>query len=217
MKSKKLVSEQQAIELACNHYKEHGTSFSPLGKSEHEETWDWERSVTLSLIQVEIASERNGVAVVHDNNGLLVPQFTRDLAESVGIYDDRKGERLITKAEAGDQLAHKVLCYFAAGFVKSGCEMPNHLREYIAADLKSLESRKGRDPYANSTRNFYIALTVYFLVGLGFQPTRNRKTVTESACSITQLALARCGVHMEEPNIEKIWGQFRGAFEDGAS
>ena len=211
----------RAIEIACDHYQRHGRSSSELGKPEYEEAWEWEWSVALSTIDVATVIERNGVSLVHDSEGVLVPQFA-SAGNSVGIYDDNKGRPLIAKARAGDQVAHKVLCFFAAGFVKAGCEMPSGLREYVAATLRSQAKeapapRKGRDPYDNSTRNFHIALTVYRVVRLGFQPTRNRATKSESACSITQKALARCGLHMEESNVEKIWSQFAPAFKDGAS
>jgi hypothetical protein len=139
-----------------------------------------------------------------------------------GIYDDGKGEQLIVKAERGDQVAHRVLCYFAAGFVRGGCALPPRLRQYIATSLHSQAKEpprrgRGRDAYANSTRDFYVALTVSRIMGLGFLPTRNRATKSESACSITAKALAKCGLHMDESNVERIWRQFEQAFRIGAS
>jgi hypothetical protein len=213
--------EKEAIEIACDHYRRHGRSSSELGKPEHEEAWEWEWSVALSTIEAATVIERNGSSLVHERDGVLVPQFAR-AGNSVGIYDDNKGKRLIAKARAGDQVAHKVLCYFAAGFVKAGCELPDGLRGYAAAILRSQAKeapirRRGGDPYANNTRDFYIALTVQRVVALGFRPTRNRATDAESACSVTKKALEKCGLHMEESNVEKIWSKFAPPFKDGAS
>jgi hypothetical protein len=213
--------EVEAIEIACDHYKRHGRSSSELGKAEHEEAWEWEWSSALSTIEGVTVVERNGASLVHNGQGVPVPPFTT-ASDRVGIYDDNKGKQLIAKARAGDQVAHKVLCYFGAGFVKAGCEMPTRLREYVAAALRSEAKeapirRRGRDPYANNTRNFYIALTVLRVVSLGFDPTRNRATEAESACSITKKALERCGVKMKETNVEKIWAQFAKAFRKDVS
>jgi hypothetical protein len=216
-----LVSEKEAIEIARDHYKKHGRSSSVLGNPEHEEAWSWERMVVLSIVPIQTVVEREGEHLVYDGDGSLIPQFGL-IGNLAGIYDDDKGEQLIAKAVRGDQVAHRVLCYFAAGFVKGGCGLPLRLRQYIAASLHSQakeppQRRRGRDPYANNTRDFYIALTVSQIVGLGFRPTRNRATESESACSITAKALAKCGLHMDERNVERIWGQFEQAFRIGAS
>jgi len=220
-----LVSEKEAIEIACDHYKKHGRSSSELGRPEHEEAWSWERMVVLSIVPIQTVVKREGQHLVHDRDGSLIPQFGI-VGSLAGIYDDGKGKQLIAKAVRGDQVAHKVLCYFAAGFVRGGCALPLSLRQYIANSLHSQakeapQRRRGRDPYANNTRDFYIALTVSMIVGLGFRPTRNRATKykdkAESACSITAKALAKCDLYMDESNVERIWAQFERAFRFGAS
>jgi hypothetical protein len=92
--------------------------------------------------------------------------------------------------------------------------MPAHLRKYIATYLreqsrKAPERRRGRDPYANYYRDTKIASVVRELVDLGYQPTRNRASDNESACSIVARALEKMGVHLSVPAVEKIWNTYR--------
>jgi hypothetical protein len=157
--------------------------------------------------------ERDGDRLLYDGDGKLVPTFG---GSPVGfnIYDDEKGGRLIAKAQDGDQIAHNVLCWVASRFVESGCAFPTQLRAYIAGTLYS-QSRKaprrgrGRDPYANYIRDDDVTRVVRKVVELGFRPTRNRATETESACSIVAQALAKLGIHLSVPAVEKIWSASR--------
>lgn len=158
--------------------------------------------------------ERDGHQLVRDKEGQLVPKLGERTGEFFSVYDDDKGERLIAKAVSGDQVAHNVLGRIAARFIESGCVMPMRLRAYIAETLflqfkKAPQPRRGQDPYANHLRDIDIARAVREVVKLGFNPTRNRATETESACSIVAQALANLGIHRSVPAIEKIWNASR--------
>jgi hypothetical protein len=213
--------EVGAIETAYAHLKE-GPPTWKQDSPEFEKAWSWEMLIVLSPIDAETGVERDGLRLVSDEAGRLVPKFGWSPRGLASIYDDKKGERLISKASAGDQAAHKVLCKVAADFVAGGCTMPTRLREYITEALRSQaeeeqQRRRGQDPYANFTRNFHIASTVLQVTRLGFRPTRNRATERESACSITAHALAKSGLHLTESAVEKIWGQFSRVFTGGPS
>jgi hypothetical protein len=127
--------------------------------------------------------ERNGVKLV-DVDGELVPKMGGINYKSCNyhhIYDDEKGEQLIARAAIGDEVAHRVLCSIAARFVAGGCNMPDRLRGYVAELLtrqsqQASQRRRGRDPYANYVRDFYITSAVLHLCRLGLRPTRNRAT-----------------------------------------
>ena len=169
-------------------------------------------SVRLILPGAEVI-ERNGYEVLYDLDGQLVPKLAQ-YPEGPAIYDDVKGAAMVAKAIDGDHVAPKVLFWIAARFVESGCAMPNHLRRYVAGALE-LRSRvapprqRGPDPYAKHARDGDIAEVVGKIVELGFRPTRNRATETESACSIVAKALAMMGLHLSVPAIEKIWNTSR--------
>jgi hypothetical protein len=163
--------------------------------------------------------ERNGVKLV-DVDGELVPRLGGINYKSCNyhhIYDDEKGEQLIARAVIGDEIAHRVLCSVAARFVAGGCNMPKRLRDYVAELLtrqsqQAPQRRRGRDPYANYVRDFYITSAVLQLCRLGLKPTRNRATERESACSIVSRALERLQVELAEPAVEKIWERFSRKF-----
>jgi hypothetical protein len=157
--------------------------------------------------------ERNGYEVLYDLDGQLVPKVAQ-YPQGPAIYDDAKGKAMIAKARGGDQVAPKVLLFIAAQFVESGCVMPNHLRQYVADTLRlrsrdAPTRRRGPDPYAKHARDTDIADAVGKIVKLGFRPTRNRESETESACSIVAQALGKMGVHLSVPAIEKIWNASR--------
>ena len=159
--------------------------------------------------------------LVHDQEGRLVPSFGWAPLDWHNLYDDEKGQRLISKARGGHQVANKVLCSIAAKFVAGGCSMPTRLRGYIAEALlyqaqEEPQRRRGRDPSANFTRDFHIASAVLQVVRLGFRPTKNEATKGESACSITKHALAESGLHLSEKAVEKIWRRFSQVFKGGA-
>jgi hypothetical protein len=213
--------EVRAIATAYEHLKDDSSTWKQ-GSPEFEKAWSWEMLIVLSSIDAETKVEREGVRLVSDEGGQLVPKFGWSPKGLASVYDDEKGERLIAKASAGDQAAHKVLCKIAADFVAGSCVLPTRLREYIAKALRSQaeeeqQKRRGQDPYANFTRNFQIASTVLEVVRLGFRPTRNRATEAESACSITMHALAKYDLHLSEGAVEKIWQQFSRVFTGGPS
>jgi hypothetical protein len=156
--------------------------------------------------------ERNGIKLVHVE-GRLVPRLGGINYKTCNyhhIYDDEKGERLIARAKAGDEVAHKVLCSIASRFIAGDCAMPASLGRY-AAEVLGRQSqgaprrRRGRDPYGNHVRDFHITSAVLNVARLGLKPTRNRATEKESACSIVRGALEKLGVHLSEAAVEKIW------------
>jgi hypothetical protein len=68
-------------------------------------------------------------------------------------------------------------------------------------------NKRAADTRIATYRNFVIIYAVARLTQQGFRPTRNREQeAQESACSIVTEALKRVGVHMDESNVEKIWG-----------
>jgi len=159
--------------------------------------------------------ERDGFQLVSRVDGQLVPRFGGAKGFD-NVYDDEKGARLIARAATGDQVAHGVLCFVAARFVESGCSFPPNLREYIAGALLSQskeppQRRRGRDPYANYSRDRDVARVVKEIMNLGFRPTRNRATESESACSIVSRALNELAtelnldIGLSDVAIEKIW------------
>jgi hypothetical protein len=190
------------------------------------EDWDaWRRAggylhaelTTMASVRSILPSakviECNGCDLLYDLDGQLVPKLAQ-YPEGPAVYDDAKGEALVAKAEDGDQVAPKVLFWIAARFVGSGCVMPKHLRRYVADALMKRSRttpmrRRGPDPYAKHARDTDIAEVVAKIVELGFRPTRNRESETESACSIVAKALAMIGVHLSVPAIEKIWNACR--------
>ena len=101
--------------------------------------------------------------LVKDSAGQLVPTMSGGIPGNnwYSVYDDEKGAQLIAKASDGDYVAYSVLCVVAARFIKSGCSMPPHLREYVAEGLMDAAGslidghgrRRGRDPYANHHRD----------------------------------------------------------------
>ena len=171
-----------------------------------------------SVSGAEIA-ERNGVQLVDVGDG-WVPRIGGINYKSLNysnIYDDEKGEQLIARAVLGDPIAHKTLCSIAAYFVTAGCEMPTHLRTYVAGFLtqqskQETARRRGRDPYANYVRDLDITKIVFEVCRLGFKPTRNRASANESACSVVGQALDRLGADLGETAVEKIWERFSGKF-----
>ena len=134
------------------------------------------------------------------------------------IYDDNKGEKLIGIARNNDLAAKSALSYIAGAYVKSGCAMPERLRDYVVEKLRtevaSGPKRRGSKPYTKEARNSLISLTVSTVVrDLGISPTRNRASKDtskkESACSLVKKALERRGVHLSEAAVEKIWQECR--------
>ena len=182
----------------------------------------WAFLNVLSDVPANRAKKHNGGRFVADDRGELVP-ILNGCPGWVSIYDDEKGAELIVKARSGDQLAHKVLCQIAAFFIRDDCSQPPQLRTYIVDSLQSEASdppprRRGVDPLANESRNFRIAWAIGEVIKLGFHPTRNRATAdTQSACSVVTAALAKCGVHLSEPAVEKIWIQFADSFREDLS
>jgi hypothetical protein len=159
--------------------------------------------------------ERDGLKLLYDSDGRLVPRLGGRPGDFDNVYDDDKAEPLIAKASDGDQMAHNVLCSVAARFVESGCAMPSRLRAYIAGTLssqfrKAPQRHRGPDPYANYIRDGDVARVIGEVVKLGFRPTRNRATTeAESACSIVAKALTKVGLNLSVPAVEKIWSASR--------
>jgi hypothetical protein len=128
------------------------------------------------------------------------------------FYNEQRVDALIRRARSGDFVAADAACEIATQFIEDGLVLPDGLREYIIdVLLKQLpmpKKKPGRTPYANYARDFRIACTIRHVMDLGFRPTKNRATKTESACSIVKGALERLGIYLSEPGIEKIWERF---------
>jgi hypothetical protein len=134
------------------------------------------------------------------------------------IYDDDKGERLITMARDGDSAANIVLSYIAQAYIGCACVMPERLRHYIVDKLRtevaSRPKRRGPKPYTQEARNHLVALAVSTVArDLGISPTRNRASKdaskNESACSLVKKALEKRGLYLSESAVEGIWQDFR--------
>jgi hypothetical protein len=211
-----------AIELAYNSLKDGSWHRLRDRARAYEGARMWAFLNALSDVPANREKKHNGGRFVTDDRGELVP-ILNGCPGWVSIYDDEKGAELIVKAKGGDQLAHKVLCGIAACFIRDDCSLPPHLRKYFVVSLQSEASdppprRRGVDLYTNESRNFRIAWAVAEVIKLGFRSTRNRATKdSESACSVVTAALAKCGVHLSEPAVEKIWTQFMDSFSEGLS
>lgn len=209
----------QAIELAYKALKGGSRRWRKDRARAYEGAAMWAFLNVLSDVPADLVRTHNGGYFVADSRGELVPTLN-GCPGWVSIYDDEKGAVLILKAKTGDQLAQKVLHRIAANFIDDDCSLPPNLRAYVADSLKSEASdppprRRGVDPYAKDARNFEIASVIAEIIKLGFHPTRNRATTkSESACSVVTTALARCGEHLSEPAVEKIWMKFAGSFNE---
>src|SRR5262245_46782417 len=102
------MTEQEAgaIQIAYEHLTKEPTW--KQGSPEYEKAWSWEKLIVLSSVRPEKIIQQDGVSLVHDNEGRLVPSIGR-LLDWHFLYDDTKGETLIVKAARGHQIAHKVL------------------------------------------------------------------------------------------------------------
>jgi hypothetical protein len=140
------------------------------------------------------------------------------LDEGPAQYDDDKGAKLIGMSWDGDTDADAALCFIASKMLLFRRELPPHLSAYISAVLlersdKREHRRRGGNPYAKGSRDFFIVGAVARLVQIGFNPTRNRASpdeAEESACSIVAKALERIGMYISEAGIEKAWRKTKG-------
>lgn len=158
---------------------------------------------------------------------VVLPPATKGQELEGSLYFDWKGstrvyrkdiaDALIVEAE-GDAFTDKVLCAVAATMLEAVGGIPDvRLRSYVGARLfGGLNPRTKRVRGQKKTSNNYRdAVIVGYLVWPlldRFSATRNRGTKYsnkgESACSITEKALAIAGTHISEKRLENIWARF---------
>jgi hypothetical protein len=141
---------------------------------------------------------------------LAVALYVSSMARNGNYYVDR-GNKVIALARGGDGAAQKALGFIVAEFLNGGSEIPSSLRAYITDQLQGkIRSRRGRgrDPYANSYRNYVVTCAIHALVKQGLPPTRNRAATPRaiSACRVAASALKEmAGIHLSESAVEKIY------------
>lgn len=87
-------------------------------------------------------------------------------------------------------------------------------REYAMLTLSRAPRKKGQRRTKYLHRDHCIAEAVYLTVKSGFPPYRSEATRDRegnvSACAVVVEALKRCGIHMTETAVEKIWRRAPG-------
>jgi hypothetical protein len=143
-----------------------------------------------------VCRHKNGEALAV---ALYMSSMTRN-----GGYSVDRGNKVIARARGGDGAAQKALGFVVALFLDGGSEIPSSLRAYITDQLQGkIRSRRGRgrDPYANSCRDYVVTYVIHALVKQGLPPTRNRAATPRaiSACRVAASALKEmAGIHLSE-------------------
>jgi hypothetical protein len=122
--------------------------------------------------------------------------------DSVLIYNDAKGAKLIAKAHEGDVDADAVLCGLALRHMNLGYAFPPRLGSYIQDVLRqrSCERRhnEGGSKYENFIRNFTISQVATHLRNK--HAIKNKKQQRE----LIRKALEKIGVHISADGIRQI-------------
>jgi hypothetical protein len=170
---------------------------------------------------------------------VMVPAAEDDLPpfqlpdSSPACYDDEKGATLLVRACAGDADADAVLCEVACQYLLYDMPLPPNLGGYIAVVLRGRFTARprlgrGRSPYTNVRRNFFIYGAVAHLRAAGFHPTRNRVaresgTAPESGCAIVARALTSAMPHIGDyvftlkgDKPVSSWGRAERSLDDAA-
>ncbi len=162
---------------------------------------------------LSVTDEIYQAPVVHGSSVSFLTKRGTGPWDPYKFYDVKRAEILIDRAREGDPIAMDATWEIAANFIDEGCVLPDGLRRYIVdlllGDAISTPPKKrGRTGYVNYERDFRIACVIRHVTDLGFRPTRNHATVSESACSIVSQALARSDLHLSEGAVVKIWEKF---------
>lgn len=122
-------------------------------------------------------------------------------------YDDANAPGLILAAWEGDEAAEAAVRMMALDLVERDEPLPPNLKKFVLDLLggRKPARRGGRPVQHTMARDLDIAIAVSNMVFLGFRPTRNRSTVSPSACSIVADALAAIGSALGERRVEAIW------------
>lgn len=123
-------------------------------------------------------------------------------------------ERLIARAQAGDEKLHGMIQRFAADELEHGRALPPPLAAYIGGDSHEGQSalrpdRLGHQAFSNFYRDYVIAKAVMAAAEKsGLHYTRNctlhGKDQSPSACWIVHTVLGEMGISATEQTIEQI-------------
>jgi hypothetical protein len=127
----------------------------------------------------------------------------------VPAYDDKKGDILISAANAGDKYADRALRNFACILLREGRVIPKNLANYVEkiVDGKppTLKTRQPTTVY----RNKYILMAIDIALSNNHLATRNEATKAKngphSACSLVAEVLTEFSVNLSERGVSKIW------------
>jgi hypothetical protein len=133
---------------------------------------------------------------------LLLLFGEKNPGDSVFLYDDAKGAKLVAKADDGDVDADAVLCGIADRFMTMGLPFPPHLHSYVQQLLRrqsyELGYNEGGDKYENFIRNYTIvqaAVHLYLEHAI-----KNKKQQRE----LIRRALEKIGVHISADGIRQV-------------
>ena len=148
--------------------------------------------------------------VLHPRSGSILFDWT----QHTHVYRKEVGDILVAGAD-GNAFIDKVLCTAASIMLGATGSIPDkRLRTYVCGrllgDLSSATKRKrGQKKTNNDYRDVVIVGWLIAPLLDRFNATRNAETRhIESACSITQKALAHVGIHMSDKRLENIWAKF---------
>ena len=120
----------------------------------------------------------------------------------------------IASAKAPESyIAHEALCEVATDLTEQNKALPMDLQRYIVtAATITIRRTRGGSILRNIMRDDAIYRAVQIGVKSGLMPNRNETANKESACSSAMEALKRCGVHLSEAEIVKIYKKRRDVY-----
>jgi hypothetical protein len=139
----------------------------------------------------------------------ILPAF--DLKGTTFVYDASYAELLLDGVKGSPNLDRVFFKAAAVVLAATGGIPDRKLRAYVCDRLHTglpILSKRGRGRTSKDHWGRDVAIIHLLIVPLldRFNATRNRENKrTESACSITQKALARVGIHMTEERVVEIW------------
>jgi hypothetical protein len=159
------------------------------------------------------AMEAARVVLARDPEALTTAGSARHRLELVQIWARIPGERdyLARCALAGDVAAQRACLEIAAEEISRGRALSGALAKFMTGFLTAgtlrTKSRRGRDPTANFSRDFRIALAVFEACAAGrLKATRSPTTKRECGCSVVaELVSKDYGLNITEQAVKKIW------------
>jgi hypothetical protein len=133
-------------------------------------------------------------------------------------YNAGFGDLLVASAGEGDADSDRMICKAAAAMLEgAGCIKDRLLRAYICKRLdgamaSKAKPKRGRNSKETWGRDAVIVGRLILPLLDRFKATRNKASrnkdgAAESACSITQKALAQIRHNVTEKRVEDIWGR----------